>query len=803
MTDGSSYVIPVDSNKGVFDATNKQAWFSSLFGSVVAAGSTPLRTALNNVGTYYKRTDNKGPWGPSPQYSCRQNFSIMTTDGYWNQSFSGVGDADGSAANPYKGAGSDTLADVAYYYWKNDLRTDMADNVPTGDADPAAYQHMATFTISIGLKGTLDPATDLPAITAGTKSWPNPTITEDAKRIDDLWHAAVNGHGEFVVASNPTDFADGLLAALTSISERTSSFSNVAASSVSLDTGAQVFNASYLSGKWTGSLKAYGIDASGVTGEQWSASIPTTGRNVFTFNTETNVASATPSTTQQIALLARTTGYPITGADNWAYIKGDRSKEKSNGGKMRNRLTLLGDIVGSSPAYVKDTGTLYVGANDGMLHAFDAKAVGGGGELFAFVPSILDWSQLGTLSAGDYTHQYFVDGPIVVSSRSLTGSATVDAEKNILVGALGRGGRGLYSLNVGTPASATPASTYNWQVKDTDTSSPTPVAINMGQVLSKPVLGKVSDGGTAKNAVIVGNGVNSATHSATLIVLDLDSGKLIRQIDTGVGSATSPNGLFAPTGVYSKDGKTIRYVYAGDLLGNVWKFDLSDGSKVKLFTAVGTDGKAQSITGGVAVATNPSTNDTWVLFGTGRFLELDDTTSTSKQSMYGIIDDKSGATISRTNLTMRTEPQVSGSVRTFADSASLPPGSKGWYLDLPASGERIVQDAQVVSTFLLTASMVPLGDPCQPDGEGYINAVDAFTGTSARGSYFDLNNDSTGDKAANNLPVGSIKVGNGMPTLPNLLRGLIVVGGTKGTLSTPKTLNPRWDRVSWREVRID
>ena len=186
--------------------------------------------------------------------------------------------------------------------------------------------------------------------------------------------------------------------------------------------------------------------------------------------------------------------------------------------------------------------------------------------------------------------------------------------------------------------------------------------------------------------------------------------------------------------------------------------------------------------------------------GVGRFFEL---VGRDMSSMYGVIDDKTGSTFTRTNLTQRAAPVVSGAVRTFAASATLPSTSKGWYLDLPVSGERIVQDAQVVSTYLLTASMVPLGDPCQPDGEGYINALDAFTGTSASGSYFDLNSDGASDKAPNNLAVGSIKMSNGMPTLPNLLRGLIVAGGTKGTLSTPKTLNPRWDRVSWREVRTD
>ena len=135
----------------------------------------------------------------------------------------------------------------------------------------------------------------------------------------------------------------------------------------------------------------------------------------------------------------------------------------------------------------------------------------------------------------------------------------------------------------------------------------------------------------------------------------------------------------------------------------------------------------------------------------------------------------------------------------------MPATSDGWYIDLPDEGERIVQDAQVVSTFLITASMKPSGDACSSSGSGYINALDAFTGTSAGGSYFDLNGKAdTGDSTVGGVPGGSVNVGGGMPTLPNLLRGLLVVGGSGGAdVSSIDTLAPRWDRVSWRELRAD
>lgn len=789
---GTNAIIPVNTNDGLYETANKTAWFTSVQNEVVQAGSTPLRTALDAVGKYYTRTDTNGPWGPgvtADQLSCRQSFSILTTDGFWNDSFTSgtIGDNDGDGH-------SVTLADVASYYYKTDLRngtgTALNNKVPVSPSDPANWQHMVTFSVSIGLSGTL-PITDPPPA-SNAALWPDPMDDEDEERIDDLWHAAVNSKGEFVTANDPAAFARGLKAALSAIAKRTSSYSNVATNSVSLDTGAQVFNASYVSGSWIGSVTARAISESGVSSTiSWTSSVPAwSGRTIITSNGTTGQVFPTSA---QLTALERTGGpvdYPVTGTENANYIRGDQSLEGPALGELRQRDGLIGDIVGSSPAFVKETNTLYVGANDGMLHAFNAAT---GRELFGYIPNIVNWANLKSLSHGDYTHKFFVDGPIVVSTRSLT------TNKNILVGALGKGGKGLFALDVTNPTAFGTAS-FKWERAETTNN-------NMGLVIGKPILGKVPGGQTA---VIFGNGMNSTNERAVLVVLNIETGAVIREIDTGVGSTSTPNGLSSPVGVYGQDGKTIAYVYAGDMLGNVWKFDMTAGSATKLFTAIGPNG-AQPISGGLAVATHPLTKKRWVFFGTGRFLTLDDAnaSNTAVHSMYGFVDE--GSTYTRSDLTQRTITVTSATssgypVRGFQAKAALPTGSKGWYVDLPGTGERIVQDAQVVSTFLITASMITAGDACEPDGSGYINAVDAFTGTSAGGSYFDLNNDgSTDDKVlTGDLPIGSVNVGIGMPTLPNLLRGMIVVGGTGGSdLRSPKTSNPRWDRVSWREIRKD
>lgn len=809
-----------DKVAGSTDTTSRSTWFNRLFAAGANDG-TPLQSALNSAGQYFSRTDAAGPYGPedkAAQLSCRQNFAILTTDGYWNTGVASSGNADGtsgtaikgplgksytySPAAPFSDEHSNTLADVAMKYWKTDLRIEdymgndakpENNNVPTSDANPAFWQHMVTFGISIGLKTTKgwSSVDDVPA----NPDWPSPGAdkpnTDKAERIDDLLHAAVNGHGQFVAASSPAEFTKGLGAALAAIAQRTGSFSNVATNSTSLNTGSKAFSASYVSGTWTGQVMGQTVTRNGVSGG-WTSSVPAfASRKVFTYGSNFPTAS-------QLAALPRTGGpadYPVTGADNANYIKGDSSKEERNGGLLRNRPnTVLGDIVGSSPAYVKETDTLYVGANDGMLHAFDAS---NGQELFAYVPAIVNNPKLATLSRGDYAHKFLVDGPVVATTRALTGG------KNILVGSLGRGGKGLYALDVTSPSTATASSVSKWERAETPGN-------NMGLVLGRPILAKVQG---AAAAVVLGNGINSTGNKAVLLVINADTGAVIREIDTGAGSATAPNGLSAPTGVYSADGKTLAYVYAGDMLGNVWKFDLTNASPgawsvKRLFSAVDGAGTAQPITAGVTVAVHPRTNKRWVFFGTGRYLTSDDADSTNKdvQSLYGFIDGDQA--VVRSDLTARTVKITSAtesgfSVRAFEAKTPLPTGSKGWYVDLPDSGERIVQDAQVVASFLITASLVPTGSACDANGRGYINALDAFTGTSAGGSYFDLDNDSKTDDKTGGLPIGSVDAGVGMPTLPNLMRGVTLLGGSGGNVGTLRSLTPRWDRVSWRELKVD
>lgn len=843
--------IPIGHNGGLFDDpqgasganNNRTRWYQRMQ-TVTSSGGTPLHGALADAGKYFSNTDENGPYGPekgSSQLSCRQNFSILTTDGFWNSQNYNPGEQDNSAGStitgpsgqsyryepraPYASSDGNTLADVAMEYWKKDLRPDLANNVPTTGANPAFWQHMVTFGISIGLKGTVDQSSVAqviadggPRINGAPVAWPRPSNNAVAN-IDDLLHAALNGHGEFVAASDPDAFAAGLKAALAAITERTGSFSNVAANSTSIDGGTRLYQASYISGVWTGEVQAFPVSTAGAVSStaSWraSAGIPASGRKIFAGNDDATAAAAFPSglSDARRTQLTRTgvINYPVTGADNAAYLAGDRSKELRNGGTLRNRNHLLGDIVSSSPAYVPETETLYIGSNDGMMHAIDAT---NGNELFAYIPGGINWSDLAGMSRPDYGHRYFVDGPITVSTR------VQGADKNILVGALGKGGKGLYALDVTTPGSFG-ASDFKWEVRGQSEL--------MGLVQAKPIIARLNNGVTA---VIVANGVNSTSGRAGLLMYNLQNGNLIKQIDTGVGSAVTDsadaNGLTSAVGWDADGNGTVDYVYGGDMLGNVWKFDLAAGStatwgvlgNAPLFAATNADGQRQPITGGLTVAFHPRTYMPWVFFGTGRLMTTGDMTTKTVQSLYGFVDDgtdkaRSGASANLTRRSIQEAATLAGTpVRAFERRQSLPPGSKGWYIDLltpqtpPApgvpEGERVVSDAQLYGDVLVVSSVIPTADACQADGRGYLNALDAYTGTSTGPSLFDLDGDGVFEDEVigdDKLPVGSVDLGVGMPTLAELLRGLAVVGGSSGKLGSVQIREARnVGRVSWREV---
>jgi type IV pilus assembly protein PilY1 len=585
-----------------------------------------------------------------------------------------------------------------------------------------------------------------------------------------------------------------------------------------------VYQASYVSGRWSGDLKAYVATTAGVADEPvWEAStgIPAV-RNILTHDGAESAGGSDGAvfpTAAQVAALDESarSHAPATGAQVAAYIAGDQSREAANGGNLRNRTTtVLGDIANSSPIYVEDNNTLFVGANDGMLHAIDADD---GTEIFAYVPKGIDLDALASTSDPRYgttvVHKYFVDGPIAVSAKSQTPG------KNYLVGALGRGGKGVFGLDVTDPENFGTGDVLWENSGDTD----------MGMVLGDPLVVKLNDvDGTM--AAVVSNGINSTTGSAVLFVMDLATGQVLQKIDTG---ATGANGLSAPRGADTDGNGTVDYVYAGDLAGNLWKFDLTSidaanwrvaNAGAPLLVARDDNGVRQPITAGLALARHPQTGDIWVFAGTGSFITASDLTDDDVQTVYGIIDDGTvvdgrtsagdlGDLVERDILVVGTSA-AGQPIRAFEPpQQTLEVGRRGWFIDLddPTEGERIVSGLRILGSTLIASSIIPpTGSTCDAGGSGYINAIDAFTGVSTGQPFFDLNADgvvndddriaTTIDGETVYLPGGSIDLGIGMPTRPTVIDKLLVVGGSTGEIGSV-TINPQGigaRRISWREI---
>lgn len=873
-------IIPVTTNGGLFVGANRKAWFDHLHG-MVGKNYTPLRKALDGAGKYFSTArayESKFGTEPTTYLACRQNFAILTTDGYWNNNnnedpesnYSGnkiSGDEEDGVtitgpnnqsfkyekAPPYfySGVGDynddTTLADVAMHYWKTDLRTtDVANHpgssenrVPSSAANPAFWQHMVTFGVGLGVRGKLTDAEVVAAMTGAPNGyWPKPVHEtgsgENEENVDDLRHAALNSRGSYVSANDPDEFSKGISDALNRIGERKGSASNVLANSTSISTESFVYQATYTAGAWRGELLAYPISSAGLGAPEWRAGehIAAWGsRKIFTVG-PTSGGSVFPNTSQAADLntAATSLGLGITGTELVQYLKGDGSKEKRNGGELRDRVmrnssdqivpALLGDIVNSSPFYVADVQTIFVGANDGMLHAFDASNTlanptntsGGGTERFAYIPRGVAMNQLAELADPLYgtnpatkPHRYFVDGPIVVSAKARTPG------KNYLVGALGRGGRGVYALDVSSP-STFGANDVLWDY--TGSSAPD----NMGNVIAEPLISKLNNGSTA---AVVANGPNSASGVASLFILSLNNGSSIKELVTGVSGS---NGLSAPRAVDVNADGLVDYFFAGDLQGNLWRFDVSSQDSSlwgveKVFTATDSASNPQPITSAPGVARDPSTGMVWIFLGTGRYMTADDQSSTATQTYYGIKVGNNGAEgvdMTRADLQQRAIHVVDATTgqRAF-EPAQSPIGAakQGWYIDLnnPAGkGERVVSAPLIYDNILVFSSIVPPGpatvNSCDAGGTGYVNALDAFSGTSLTMTFFEFTPGTIKDVDGNDLAIGSVPINSGMPTAPIIIGDKLVIGDSSGGVPTTINVNPPGGsaarRLSWRELLI-
>jgi len=691
-----------------------------------AASCTPVAPSAGN--DYVTTSCNTVTTGPTTVPSCTA--------------------AAASADNNYttttctsSGGFSDSLADVAMYYYQTDLRTSALgnctgalgagvdvceNNVPGSGDDVNSQQHMTTFTLGLGVDGTLGytdnyksgGSADYNAIVQGTLNWPNPITNSGAERIDDLWHAAVDGRGVYYSARDPDTLVTGISSALAGVTSRAGSAAAAATSNLEPVAGDNyLFVALYRTVFWDGDLQAKTIDP--VTGVVSSAPIWTAQplldlkvgassdtRTIYTFDSgaanklkpflwaslsgaeQANFNSMCSPT----ALLSQCTA--LTAAEQTAasgenlvnFLRGQNGNETA---LYRDRDHVLGDMVTSQPVYVKKppfeyadtnygpettsgtfqylhasrTPMVYVAANDGMLHAFNGDS---GQEEWAFVPTMV-MSNLYRLADKTYSanHRYYVDGSPTVSDicpNTPASTCTSAQWKTILVGGFNAGGKGYYALDITNPA--TPKALWNFTTaEDSD----------LGYSFGNPIVTKRKDGTWVVVVTSGYNNVSPGDGQGYLYVLNANTGALLEKIGTSIGNTTTPSGL-AKINVWvdvATDNAAERF-YGGDLLGNLWRFSLDSATPPA--SPVSTAGSALLLAelgaingaGVQPITTKPELtivpyNDvdyTVVQLGTGRYLGLTDLSNTDQQSVYAIKDDLSGTGLGQVRTSGVLVPQT-------------------------------------------------------------------------------------------------------------------------------------------------
>jgi type IV pilus assembly protein PilY1 len=841
-----------------FTDTHREDWYDMLY-SIGGTGFTPLRAALSKAGRYYAGKlggDYAAGEDLDPiQYSCQQNFSILTTDGYWNannesptsdatlpgtaannygpfqmDNVTRVGNADTGDGAPYADSYSNTLADVAAYYYKTDLRPATGNggliddgvtkldvsqnNAPDSNDDGRTHQRMQTFTLGLGLDGTRSYPGDWASIVDGSLAWPDAITNTDEERIDDLWHAAVNGRGSYMSAKNASAVEDQLNQALASIKYEKGSAAAAATSTLQPVAGDNTaFIAQYVTGHWVGDLLARAIDvetgAIDSLNTLWSAQSVLDGmvdassdtRNIYTFD-GSDVTDGLKSflyanlAPEVAAGHFRSDGFAghaeLSQYDDWTpgqqsaatseaminYLRGRTGNEMSETDPLpdseifRNRQHALGDIGSAAPVYVRkppfgyvDAGyaafvtaqagrapTVYVGANDGMLHAFNgSEGVGGGTERWAYIPSMVI-PNLYKLADANYAtdHRYFVDGPIALGDAyDGTNWAT------LLVGGLGHGGKGYYALDVTNPAS--PKALWEFTTADDN---------DVGYSYGNPIITKrASDG---KWVVLFTSGYNNGSDGGDgkgrLYVVDAFTGAELAEIITDDSQNNESLSGIGRISNYVEDGlrnNSTRYVYGGDLSGNLWRFDITascsecddEAARIRLGYTSATPGE-QPITVQPELARIRDGAGNWhrvVYFGTGRALGPNDITSSDPsngeaQGVYSVKDTNddlglltdSAAELVHQDIRDATDAEIAAGDPTRKIDPLLPVDwqlQNGWYITTPV-GERFTVDPGLQLGTLVIAGNIFEQGYCAPTGSTVLYQLDYRSGNVLKVSEF-------------------------------------------------------------------
>lgn len=909
-----------------FSGANRTAWYNALY-KMSASGSTPMRLALNAVGRMYANLGKfQRPAGSEViEYPCQQNFAFVTTDGYWNggaaTSVSSSDNVENLARFCSKRLGcvdpraqtAASLADVALHWYNGgsststtSLRPDIDDMSKDGVVPAAAgdnqHLHMNTYALGLGVDGIMafDPkydtgategsdfyklvtgvTTGCPWNNKGAYVWPDPN-TGDAsggaayqERVDDLWHAAINGHGKYFSANDPAEVVTGLGKALANIEVHVGAAAASATSTpnITLEDN-DIFSATFTTVKWFGVLTDRKLDpvsgeviktiawhSSNTVGAKVAASTDTRSIKMLDVDngglkdflyagmnaTEKAWFDNKCGALAQCSNLSAADRLVVNNGSNIvAWLRGQQQyaddtrlraytlSNPKDDGVTQVLPIVLGDIASSKPAYQREprknytaTGyskfkvdnaarkpVVFVAANDGMLHTFDAA---NGSELWAYVPRIT-MKKLYQQASTTYStnHQFTTDGSPELGDVKING-----IWRSVVVAGLNGGGRGYYAVDVTDPANPSAL----WELcADAEVCTGNRFDADIGLSFGNPQFGTWKDAsGTEHWVVFLTSGYNNVPSTGFggngkgyLYVVDVASGQVLSKTSTNVGDTTTPSGLAKITAITNNPltDPLVTYVYGGDNQGKMWRFDFTAGGNPTVLQ-MGDAGTGQPVTSRPEVtlcqvtSTDASGQTTVgaqkvVVFGTGRLLDLPDIADTSKQSVYVLKDSGTGiGAASWRNSTSMAKQSLARPAGTQAYTISGPAvnlGSQaGWFFDLDQNaGERVNLDPKVAAGTLTVVSNIPSSSSsCKVGGSSNVYQLNVCTAAPVNTQQ------GIGAIAGQSLSGNSAAVGFIIVRLPSGALKMVTTtaDGNTITSSVARASDVEAHRAGWRRVR--
>ncbi len=698
--------------------------------------------------------------------------------------------------------------------------------------------------------------------------------TRTAALPTSWWHInsdTVGGQSRpdnYYTVSKPDQMVAGLTAAFSSISSALRAYTTSFATTlpqVALS-GTASYGAQYDAATWTGEVSANSVSFDATTGAptltpQWgfanklTTQMAGTGwdtaRRMVSWNTTTNAGIPfryTSLSTGQKTALDTVYRSGDDSSDYLNYLRGDPTHEESSSASgsahiYRNRTGPVGDIVGSrlrpvgppsatysnaaNPGYSTFKTTwatrktmLYVGTNAGMLHGIDGSLTGSsaGQEVFAYVPGALYQGPSGTpgvdglASRGDpdFTHKAMVDGPPAVFDIDLgrtmdDAGTTLGATTNwrsVLVGSLGKGGKSYFAIDVTDPSTMTTealvAGKVLWEFSHAD----------LGFTYGAPSAVKTRKWGWV---LVFGSGYNNTDGKGYFFFVNPRNGALLEKVGTGVGSTSARAGMaHVQAYILDRTDGTAESVYAGDLLGNLWRLDVTPASgayaaPTRLAQLTNASGEALPVTSRPLVVVHPRLNRRFIAVGTGRLLHSSDVSSTQKQIFAAVLDGTGTAMSTSASLPSGVTYPIQMSNLVENTDLTRPVtldfnSNMGWWVDMGRTGNnigwRVITDPSSFFGLVTWVSMVPNGDACSPAGKSRVYSVDVGTGESQL-------IDSAGTTIAYSTSMPSVVIDQGTYSVNGVPR--LLVGDDGGRTSilqrrVPSGMGLR--RLNWRELPV-